>query len=509
MSISVIRLVQVFLLLVSLEMVALMLLAWLRRKRAPESLLMILLLLSVGIYAFGYAAQVEQRTLAGAIFWRHFEYLGIPWIPTLWLFLVRAHNHMPSRRWMWLSLSSLIFIAEFTNGWHGLYNSQIHMIARPPFEVMVYRRGPLAWANLLYYHGILVYCAWIYLSRYRQSNRLYRKQCLYFVATSLLPLIGYLLYLFDWSPWGLDLAPVTMGGSALLAYEAIVRLEFFDIVPRAHSLVFDNMRDAVLISDLRHRLVDMNPAARHLLADLSPVSFGSDLLQPSAIAPVLRRIFDAPAQRQQLSIKIDGQLHTYELRALALQNDEQLQGWAILWADVSAQMDLMDKLRRRAETDELTGIANRRAFWTALQRERSRALRHHTPFALLLLDVDHFKETNDRLGHAAGDTVLSAVASRILLCLRKEDLLCRFGGDEFAVLLTGAGQEAAREAGERMRQAVASTTVGCENGTVTTAISLGIALFDPEKPLESNALVKEADEALYRAKAAGRNCVAI
>jgi diguanylate cyclase (GGDEF)-like protein len=164
------------------------------------------------------------------------------------------------------------------------------------------------------------------------------------------------------------------------------------------------------------------------------------------------------------------------------------------------------ELHRRANADALTGLPNRRAFEEALAREVARALRGGSPLSLLAVDVDHFKRVNDERGHPAGDAVLRAVAGRIASAARAGDLVARVGGEEFVVALPGAGPEAAREAGERIRSRVAAEPFALEGGDLRVTVSVGVAWLGEAAP-DGTALVARADQALYRAKRAGRDRV--
>jgi diguanylate cyclase (GGDEF)-like protein len=192
---------------------------------------------------------------------------------------------------------------------------------------------------------------------------------------------------------------------------------------------------------------------------------------------------------------------------LPLGSGEQ-QGWAVLWANVTAQLQLVHDLRQSAETDELTGVANRRALVAAMVREQARSRRSGDGYSLILIDLDHFKQVNDQLGHGVGDRVLKAAARVINCCLRQEDLLSRYGGDEFAILLPGTGQSGACEVAERICEKVASTAVEAEGEKIPMSVSIGTSFFDPARGMDSGQLIREADKALYRAKAAGKNRVA-
>ena len=160
-----------------------------------------------------------------------------------------------------------------------------------------------------------------------------------------------------------------------------------------------------------------------------------------------------------------------------------------------------------ATTDSLTGVYNRRTFKELAEPLLSRARRTRTPVSLLLLDLDHFKRVNDTHGHLAGDEVLAGFARLARLCLRKEDLLARFGGEEFVVLLPGTSEAAAVALAERIREEIADTPMHTGASDVSVTVSVGLAGESGERLPTLEALLARADEALYAAKAQGRNCV--
>jgi diguanylate cyclase (GGDEF)-like protein len=169
---------------------------------------------------------------------------------------------------------------------------------------------------------------------------------------------------------------------------------------------------------------------------------------------------------------------------------------------------LFGGMQRMAERDALTGLANRRRLRAAGEEEYRRARRFGHPLAALMLDLDHFKQVNDRYGHGAGDDVLREVAHRIHATVREIDVPARYGGEEFAVLLPETGLDTAREVAERIRLAVMDSPVGTRKGPVAVTLSAGVAVTDARSG-DLGALLEAADGALYQAKAAGRNRVAV
>lgn len=165
------------------------------------------------------------------------------------------------------------------------------------------------------------------------------------------------------------------------------------------------------------------------------------------------------------------------------------------------------KFEKHATTDALTGLSNRHAMEETFPREVTRCLKDEIPASLIMIDVDGFKEFNDNFGHIAGDRVLSAVAQVLQKQFRSRDYLVRFGGDEFAVLLPGVNETEALAIADRVRRMVSGSTDANEDSLIQipVRVSMGVAQLGSEGSFES--LLRAADEALYRAKNAGRDTV--
>jgi diguanylate cyclase (GGDEF)-like protein len=164
-------------------------------------------------------------------------------------------------------------------------------------------------------------------------------------------------------------------------------------------------------------------------------------------------------------------------------------------------------LHEQAMRDVLTGLYNRRYLMDSFDRELRRARRRNECLGVMMIDIDHFKQFNDTYGHAAGDEVLHSVALIMLTLVRGEDILCRFGGEEFVLVQMTASAEALTQRAEELRDAVGSHEIvhrARRLGPVT--LSIGIAMF-PDHGASAETLLSGADAALYRAKASGRNRV--
>lgn len=174
---------------------------------------------------------------------------------------------------------------------------------------------------------------------------------------------------------------------------------------------------------------------------------------------------------------------------------------------LEAQTQILAKL---AAFDELTGLYNRRAMIGALEATLKRMRVYRSPLSVLMMDLDHFKNVNDNYGHAAGDAVLREFARRLGTAVRQADIRCRYGGEEFCVLLPETGGEGAQVIAERIRKAIEQPLFPIDKDKeIPVTVSIGLATLMPKEDLEPAMLLENADKALYRAKQEGRNRVAL
>jgi len=200
-----------------------------------------------------------------------------------------------------------------------------------------------------------------------------------------------------------------------------------------------------------------------------------------------------PFDEAELNARIYAALRTKALQDELKQRNKQL-------------VDLTKRLEVMAITDPLTGIYNRRHFEEILKTEFVRATRYGHGLSCLMVDVDHFKRINDKYGHDTGDAVLKKVTELITSCLRKVDALARWGGEEFIVLLPETGVKGARSVAERILRCVSGHRFKKLPDSETVTVSIGVSAIDGKTGSWED-LIKAADDALYRAKAKGRNRV--
>lgn len=239
---------------------------------------------------------------------------------------------------------------------------------------------------------------------------------------------------------------------------------------------------------------------------ISAITAPEDVLLPPETGGGLRSYLGIPIVYRE---HVTGLLALYDSRAHAFSDQdariaELFAGQAAIALENSR---LFEERERQAVTDTLTGLPNRRAFFDTAEKEFVRARRYQRPLALILFDIDHFKAVNDTYGHLIGDQVLRVLSARVKKAVRSTDSICRYGGEEFLVLMPESDREEALAMAERLRQIVSEMTVVTAGGALSLTISLGVAALSTAGDETLEALMNCADRAMYEAKAAGRNAV--
>ena len=265
------------------------------------------------------------------------------------------------------------------------------------------------------------------------------------------------------------------------------------------------------------RIVDLNAAARRQVGagpqDLAAITLAQNF--EAAAMPAFAQALAALARGEHFFVcegsfrRLDGVMRHNELTLMIMPgHTDSLDFVIVSTVDTTEKRRMHDELRVLATTDFLTGLANRREFMHRLADEEARLRRDiGACTAVLQLDIDHFKRINDEHGHAAGDAVLRQLGVLMLDEQRKIDMVGRMGGEEFAMLLPGTTLPAAAVFAERLRQRVALSPLQLGSGVnLHVTVSIGIAVMGGKLPGGDAALIR-ADQALYRAKRAGRNRV--
>jgi diguanylate cyclase (GGDEF)-like protein len=217
-----------------------------------------------------------------------------------------------------------------------------------------------------------------------------------------------------------------------------------------------------------------------------------------------RRLTDLEDVNHELSKRLDETVEQLSIARSALQEEVEKR----IWAETELTRANL-QLRDRAVRDALTGVHNRGYLEESLAREEARTRRSGLPLGAMMIDIDHFKRINDTYGHPAGDAVLRAVGQYVMSLTRGEDIFCRYGGEEFVLIMIDTTARAVWERAEALRAGVQALTIDHDGRTIgPITLSIGVAMI-PDNARDGQAALKAADAALYRAKQGGRNRVVV
>jgi diguanylate cyclase (GGDEF)-like protein len=480
---------------------------------------------SVETVAFSFTSLKPQLNIGLAIY----PGVAATALGAFWLTRVIVDRDATLRPVVWALLfiePIVITVAGATNGWHHLVIASGELVGHPPLvRVQV---GIAFWLHSLYCYVLLSIGFFGVLKVRRTATGLYRRQLTtVLLGPALLVAVNVLTLVLLANGGTVDMTVIGFVAAGVVFWWALFRQGMLRLVPVARSFVFERVTDALVVLDRHGNVIDLNPAADQLLRQIQPVLPDNLIgLRGHLLVPGLdtdERLVDGDHVIQLGERQLDLDVRSGELadrngasigrvivaRDTTELNDKKRELTAAN-ARLRAQLDTIERLQadlaEQAVRDELTGLYNRRHLMRTIDMELAQALRASRPLSVVLLDIDHFKSVNDTFGHGVGDDLLRAIAGVLASSVRQYDTVARYGGEEFVVLLPGATPDQAWHRGQEWRRRCAATSVLTEQGPLSATFSAGVACF-PDSGTTPALLLQEADKALYRAKAEGRDRV--
>ena len=490
----------------------------LRRRVVPGAGSFAALTLAEAAWTGCYLLQRIHPDLQGQIFWNNIQ-LSATLVAVLGYlgFALQYTRQDPARRQaLRLGLGLLAIVLGglvWTDSAHHLMRTAPHLEPGTPFASLVFQDGPLFFLLTFFFYGGITYSTFLLAVNFISSPRIYRLQIGAVLLGVLVPWGVSLLAFSGLVPFNLhDITPLTFAPSNLVMFWALFRLHLFDVTPIARDILVERLQDGVIVLDQRWRIVDFNAAAREILGFSNTDTPGRSIQREQlALYQFITGLVDTPNARAEMSMDVLGMPSRYEVKAVPLYHLLGfIIGYLVTMRDITEQKRTEARLQRLAQTDYLTDVFNRRAFFELAGPEMERTRRYRHSLAFILMDVDNFKKVNDTYGHLVGDRVLQNLARACLRSLREVDRLARYGGEEFIVMLPETDASGACRSAERLRQVIEQAEVSTHQGPVRITASLGVAVFQPDSNhITLDRLLGQADQALYQAKRAGRNQVCL
>lgn len=460
------------------------------------------------LYVFGYASELGARSLAQIRFWLTVEYYGLSFIGPFWFLLSwkqwRSHNLRFRMLLLVFIVPAITLFLVTTQEYHEFYYAGLNLIEVDGHNLAVIEKGPWYWVQNVYLYVLL-------LSSFILQWRSWRRAAESIHTASFWMLIGTLnivpwivVYQLGLSPHGVDLGPFGITLMILFVSVAVFRYSALTSEEVLLYSIFASIEDAILVLDREDRISDFNNAAQKIFPWLNGSSIGKAIPDASD-AQLLAPNHQSKVEKE---VEIAGSTRFFQGRYTRVYEGHATLGRIYFFRDITERRILSRRLHRLANYDTLTLLYNRRRFMEKAETLLEIAAKAHAQVSFLMLDIDHFKQVNDRFGHAIGDQALSAVGRIIRRRCRYFGFSGRYGGDEFVVVLRNTDRNGAIKIAEDIRRSIEGIAIKKRMIPIPITISIGISSCETKEcGYDIDLLLKEADDALYSAKSRGRNRV--
>ena len=329
---------------------------------------------------------------------------------------------------------------------NGYFYSDYTLSEWSGFGILVLTKGFWYYIETAYRVGLSAVTIILCVKAYRKAWGIRKRQAIILLTLSIIGALFAASSLFGGTTSKIDYVPLLLGGASVLLFVTLFKYELFDLVPLAYSRLFDALDQPIMILTDAMMVIRANPVAKRVFSR----ELGEEIHVPlcRVLCDNTQGITALKRSETYSFIKTgpEGDRH-YSVRLIRLSAPNgkpgKDYGYLLVFTDVTSHISQVHSLRIAAAIDPLTGLFNRRHFYALAERALKQAKKEGRSVALIMLDIDHFKEINDAYGHPAGDYVLQEISSVIRGHLREDDILARYGGEEFVILMPSVGIQTA------------------------------------------------------------------
>lgn len=478
------------------------------------------------VYMFAYGGFILGDFPDFQIWMNHIQYLAIPAFPVVWyLFsLQQKTNRNRFRLRVYLLLSAIPVLAMVANWLYpatqtvtGTWINHLFYTSHTPITDPAFGSG---YNGLLFDKGVFYYVLMGYgmllsflslfnfLPLVKKNTGIGRKRALLLIGCAITAFFAMLLCFFSDRTAAVDFTPFFAAAVTVTLFFLIFNYELFDLIPQAYRHIFVENNEPLLILNREFTVISSNKVAKAFFRDIHPHLDNSSLKDFEAFDPGISSDLAAKIPHEwKVPNSSPEAWFLVKMMAIA-KSDGMIMGYTLYYENITAHKSELRQMEYFALYDELTRIRNRRNFFRLATEEFDRSIQKKDKFAIIMFDLDDFKEVNDIYGHQAGDSVLQDLAGIISRELDPEnDLFARYGGEEFIIFQKRRTVEEAAKTARKLCAILNGHVFFFEKRSIRTTASFGVSGVQRQIDQSLDSYIKRADDALYQAKKAGKKQV--
>ncbi|MFB5662433.1 diguanylate cyclase [Alteribacillus sp. HJP-4] len=479
-----------------------------KHYKTPGTKFFIIIMIFCSLMSIATISEIITTALETKIWWRNIQQLSLFMFPIFIYGFVMDYLELEEmingKKLGLISMPSIIYLLLiWTDSAHHLMRSSVEIVMIGSHEKTVVDPTTLSYLFILYGAGLTLYSFFVFLLHYENTSSFNKRKYLLLLIGMAVPVFYSVLRPF--LPIGLfHSTAISFIPSSVIFYYALVKHQLFSTWPLARDKILEHIKDGIILIDDNKTIIELNSTAVRIFGH-STVKEGVPVSTLYPFFPDLN-VFDHIKKETTIQSNWERKYFSILVMTLKQHKKNTTIGYLIIISDITSQKEIEHRLWVRANTDGLTGLANRQ-FLIEMASEKTQLSRSGSGLSFILLDIDNFKRINDTYGHQTGDEVLVEFSRIISNYLTEKSVAARFGGEEFAILQWDLDKEKCIKNAELICEHIQSTTIFVEKKhSIKITASFGVSYSDhPSVPFQE--LYKQADQRLYDSKRNGKNQV--